>query len=430
MHHHQRAFKWYKGAVSLLAAAIFAGALLFGRFPEAARLELAVFFFLIFFSELVPIRIPGTQSEVTMTMPVVVGLFLSHGTASTIAVSAVAMFAASCITQRGRSWLWLADMAAFNTGIYVVSVALASLAYFLAGGPATAYGILPSPGEILLPLLVWVITYGITNLAFFSTGVALFDQSPWRLHFAETFRWAYPNFLISFPSGILFAYLYISYQISGILLVVVPFLVGRQALNQYAIQRDTYLETVTTLGSYMQQYHAYTEGHLQRVADLSVELGKEVGLPVSSLMFIREAGLLHDIGKVSVSDAILDKKGTLTDDEWNVIRQHPVAGAEILSQMKYLERVVPWVRGHHERPDGRGYPDALKDGEISLEAAVLAVADAFDAMAGDDPRVYRAPLTTDQAVDQVRYGVGTQFDPRVVKAFLKVMSRREEERGR
>ncbi|MCL6628811.1 MAG: HD domain-containing protein, partial [Armatimonadetes bacterium] len=173
--------------------------------------------------------------------------------------------------------------------------------------------------------------------------------------------------------------------------------------------------------------HPYTKGHLERVADLATEVAKELRLRTSSLMLIRDAGILHDIGKVGVSEEILDKEGKLTDEEWNIIKQHPARGAEIIAQLRYLEPIVPWVRGHHERPDGRGYPDALKDGQIPIEAAVIAVADAFDAMAGVKRSYQEVPLTEDQAIDQVRYGVGTQFDPRVVKAFLRVMARRREE---
>jgi putative nucleotidyltransferase with HDIG domain len=245
--------------------------------------------------------------------------------------------------------------------------------------------------------------------------------------------WAIPNYFITAPCGILFAYLYLNYGIYGILLVVIPFLVGRQALNQYAKQRDTYLETVTTLGAYMQHYHPYTRGHLERVANLADKIANQMGLPLQSLMFIHDAGLLHDIGKVGVDEAILDKTGALTDEEWETIKQHPTRGAEILGRMKYLEPMVPWIRGHHERPDGRGYPDGLKDEEISIEALVIAVADAFDAMSGGAEerhrRSYRSPLTFDQAIAQVRYGIGTQFDPRVVKAFIWVMASKEAEQG-
>jgi len=222
----------------------------------------------------------------------------------------------------------------------------------------------------------------------------------------------------------------------------------------------TYRQTITTLAMLMQKYHPYTRGHLKRVADLSLRLARELRLPASSQQWIWEAGLLHDIGKVGVSEQILDKHGKLTDGEWDTIKQHPVKSSEILSQLEFLNDLVPWVRHHHERVDGRGYPDGLTGTEIPIEAAIIAVADAFDAMTGaralgnrshthcdacawqpaptnrmpeECPecgatlnRSYRDPMTIDQGINQLRCGVGAQFSPKVVRAFIRMMARDHE----
>ena len=433
MYSHVRAFNYYKRVVCLAGLLVFVGTVVHVGPHLENPLELAIFFFLIFLTELHPIRFPGTFADFSMTMPAVVGLFLSHGPSVMLLVSATSIFAANLITRRGKPIRWLLDVVSYNTADYIVSVTVASFTYTLVGGGTLAGGGAVTFSATVLPLLVWVAACTTTNMLLFTTSLSLYSREPWRMLMMQNLRWFVPNYVVTGPSGILFAYLYLKYDVYGILLVIVPFLVGRQALNQYAVQLDAYRETVTTLGVYMQHYHPYTRGHLERVAGLADEVGKRMGLPASSLMFIRDAGLLHDIGKVGVNEEILDKVGHLTDEEWAVIKQHPARGAEILSQMKYLERIVPWVRGHHERPDGRGYPDGLQNGDIPLEAAVIAVADAFDAMTGGpdetDRRIYRAPLTLDQAVAQLRYGVGTQFDPRVVRAFLRVVAREEQESG-
>jgi len=426
------AFNYYKWAIRLVGLIIFVGILVHGGPRLGEPLDLSIFFVLIFFAELLPIKFPGTIAEFSMTMPAVVGLFLSHGLRPMIVVSSIGMFVANVIARRERPVRWLLDMVSYNTGEHVLTAVVASLAYQLAGGSTLAWGG-ATLSEMVLPLLLWVATCTTANMLLSITGLSLYSGEPWRMLFARNVRWFVPNYVVTGPFGILFAYLYLRYGVYGILFVIVPFLAGRQALNQYAVQLDAYRETIATLGSYMQHYHPYTRGHLERVSAMADEIGKQMGLPISSLMFIRDAGLLHDIGKVGVNEEILDKVGQLNDEEWAVIKQHPARGAEILSQMRHLERIVPWVRSHHERPDGRGYPDCLDDSKIPLEAAVIAVADAFDAMTGGpdekEKRTYRPPLTFDQAVAQVRYGVGTQFDHRVVRAFLRVIARKEEASG-
>ena len=416
-----KAFTYYMHVVTLLGLFLFFGAALIG-FPHLKHpAELVIFFLIILLGELMPIKSPGTNVDVTMTVPATLSLLLSNGPYAALLVCTTAIFVGGIIAHSGRNVRWLISTSAFNAAACVLTIVAACLVYQVSGGTVVGtHGAALS--SIALPLILYVTASTSSNILVFTTGVALYNREPWRLLLAQNIRWFLPNYLITAPSGILFAYLYQQYAIYGILLIIVPFIIGRQALNLYSRQMESYRDTITTLGTYMQQYHPYTKGHLERVADLSDKMARHMSLPIQSLMFIRDAGLLHDIGKVGVNEAILDKIGQLTDDEWATIRQHPARGAEILAQMKHLERIVPWVRGHHERPDGRGYPDGLKSSEIPLEAAVIAVADAFDAMAG---RIYEGGKTMDQAMNEVRYGAGTQFDPRVVKAFVQVMAREE-----
>jgi HD-GYP domain-containing protein (c-di-GMP phosphodiesterase class II) len=131
--------------------------------------------------------------------------------------------------------------------------------------------------------------------------------------------------------------------------------------------------------------------------------------------------VLHDIGKLGVADAVLKKPGALTDEEWAEMRRHPELGARILDHAN-LRDISAWVLAHHERIDGRGYPLGLAGAEIPLEARILAVADAYEAMTAD--RAYRAALGHDAAQEELRAGAGTQFDPEIVEAFLAVLAPR------
>jgi len=430
----QRAFNRFKIIVSLISLTVF----LITLEIECRRHHglgeygiLAVFFTLIFFAELWPIKFPGAITEFNMTMPILVGFFLSQGPTNTILVATTSMFAANLFAHRRQPFRWVLNMVALNGSFDCISLAGASVAYLAVGGKTLVQH--SAINSMVLPLIVWVGVCTTLNMCLVTTVESLTLHESWRMHARQKLSWYVLNYVITGPSGVLFAFAFQQFGIRGILLMLAPFLVGRKALNQDAVQLDAYIETISTLGSYMQIYHPYTKGHLERVAELADEVAQEVNLPPQSLMFIRNAGLLHDIGKVGVDESVLDKVGKLTNEEWEIIKSHPSRGAEILSQMKYLEIIVPWVRGHHERTDGSGYPDGLRNNQIPLEAAVISVVDAFDAMTGGpeetDKRNYRNPLTHEQAIDQVRLGAGTQFDARVVKAFLKVMARREPEHG-
>jgi len=165
-----------------------------------------------------------------------------------------------------------------------------------------------------------------------------------------------------------------------------------------------------------------TARHSQTVGRYCELMARELGLADDQVERVRVAGVLHDIGKIGVPDAILRKPGPLTDDEHAQMRKHPEIGARILGGSG-LEDIRRWILAHHERPDGQGYPHRLVDEEIPIEAKILAVADAYEAMTSD--RVYREAIGERAARDELRRHSGTQFDPRVVEAFLRVLVQRD-----
>lgn len=167
----------------------------------------------------------------------------------------------------------------------------------------------------------------------------------------------------------------------------------------------------------------YTFHHSEQVVRYSTWIGRAWGLEDGLLRQLRVAALVHDLGKIQVDPAVLNKPGPLTPEEWEQIRQHPIHGANILRPVPALASVIPAVLHHHERWDGKGYPQGLAGEQIPLPARIIAVADAFDAMLTERP--YRPALTEEEALHELERGAGGQFDPEVVRAFLKVL----EERG-
>jgi len=181
--------------------------------------------------------------------------------------------------------------------------------------------------------------------------------------------------------------------------------------------RASFLSAITALAYALEAKDKYTSGHSQRVAEISVAIAKEMGLSQHSTERIRQAGLIHDIGKIGVRESVLNKPGHLTDEEFQHVKEHCEMGEHILAPIVEDEEILKVVRHHHERYHGTGYPNGLKYEQIPLGARILAVADAYDAMTSKRP--YREAMSDETACAEIKRGKLTQFDPEVADAFLK-----------
>ena len=170
----------------------------------------------------------------------------------------------------------------------------------------------------------------------------------------------------------------------------------------------------------------YTYGHSKKVSDYAVVLTETLGLPQDKIDTMRAAGLLHDIGKVGIPDSILKKKGPLTDEEWGPVREHPKLGVEILRHVIDLVNCLPAILHHHEHYDGSGYPSGLKGDNIPIEARILSIADAYDAITS--PRPYHKETPLQEALIELKRCAGTQFDPELIDAFCKIIERKPSKR--
>lgn len=185
--------------------------------------------------------------------------------------------------------------------------------------------------------------------------------------------------------------------------------------------KKAYLQTLTGMITALEARDAYTRGHSDRVADFSEQIGREMGLRGEELTDLVDAARLHDIGKIGIREDVLNKEGKLTDAEYEHIKTHPVIGADIVERMEAYVHLVPFIRHHHERYDGRGYPGGLQNDDIPMQARIIAVADTYDAMTSVRP--YRNPRSTSEALRIIREVAGTQLDPTVVGAFLMAQAK-------
>jgi putative nucleotidyltransferase with HDIG domain len=196
----------------------------------------------------------------------------------------------------------------------------------------------------------------------------------------------------------------------------------------YDEAKEAYLSSIAALSSAIDARDEYTAGHSEKVAEYAVAIGKELGFSSERLRILRYAALLHDIGKIGIPDHILLKPSSLTDSEWKIIKTHPRRGEEILKPLHFLKDAVVFVKQHQEKYDGTGYPHGLKDKKISLEARILGVADAYQAMTSR--RAYRGAYSHQEAVKELKDKSSTQFDPVIVDAFLRTLKKKSQKKSR
>jgi ribonuclease P protein subunit RPR2 len=182
--------------------------------------------------------------------------------------------------------------------------------------------------------------------------------------------------------------------------------------------QESYLATVRTLAFIVEAKDSSTREHLERTHDYARALARVVMPDTEVSPELTYGFLLHDVGKVGIPESILCKPGPLTDEEYEVMKTHPLIGVQIVAPIKFLAGAVDVIRCHHERWDGRGYPDGLAAEDIPLGARIFSVCDTFDAMTSDRP--YRRALPFDDAVSEIERCGGTQFDPEVVDAFVRM----------
>ncbi|MBA7593479.1 putative cyclic di-GMP phosphodiesterase [subsurface metagenome] len=200
------------------------------------------------------------------------------------------------------------------------------------------------------------------------------------------------------------------------LLARVRCLVRTKRLNDELVNVEN---AIIALATAIEAKDPYTEGHVDRVANYALILGKEAGIAPWELQALRKAAILHDVGKIGIDESILLKPGSLTEEEFNQLKTHSVIGERICRPLGQDRLILEVIRHHHERYDGKGYPDGLAGEDIPIAARIMAVVDAYDALTSDRP--YRARRSQEQAVEILKQEAGKQFDPKLATAFVSLL---------
>lgn len=354
----------------------------------------------------IPIYSKGTPSNVSAGFTIQGAILVMFNP-----LVAALLIAVGSLNERDFKRLRTLSWTLYNRSMYVVAATAGSLLYERLPGPR------PNPSELLQlapRVAAMTLAFFIVNTFLVRARVAALDN--------ESFLRRYP-----FKGDLLVGYLFQG-LVATILVVVADshpayavLFVGplwgiRFALEKIVQLRELNEQLVHSFADALDMRDHDTAGHTRRVATAARLIGQQLRLPKRVLDDIYAAGSLHDLGKIGIPDSILLKPGTLDHHEWDEMKRHPVMGANLLAPYRHLGHVTDIMRHHHERWDGKGYPDKLGGEDIPIGARVIAVADTF--MVITDGRQYRAARTLDEAVAEIKRCSGSQFDPRVVDAFL------------
>jgi diguanylate cyclase (GGDEF)-like protein/putative nucleotidyltransferase with HDIG domain len=329
--------------------------------------------------------------------------------------------------------------------------------HILAGwAPMLVFGALAIPLQVsnllllTVPALLAALAYYAIDTGLIAAAIALSGGTDFKVTWQEQYRWLADHYLVLCTMGLFLVLAYTALGPLGVVVFALPVLMMRYAQQQYIgrtedgvrelrrlnqeltranreiLSAGTAIKQLNdqlflTLAKIVDARDPYVYGHTVKVADYAAAIATELHLPPKRCEYVRQAALLHDIGKIGISEEILHKPHKLTAEEHKYLQTHASLGAELLETSQGLRHLAPFVRHHHERWDGTGYPDGLRREESPLEARILAVSDSVEAMASDRP--YHKAMPLSDVIAELRRSAGTQFDPTVVEAFIRIAER-------
>ena len=356
----------------------------------------------------------------TVTFAIIFASHLHGGTYFTVAVASISHFFFFNTPKKGvyehvfnRPFY----KTLFNMANHAISAFISGNIYHMMHYQLNAS---QNPYSYLLCLFVYTTVFLLINSSILIFLMVFLNQESFFKLWKNNILWAIPNFYALAPLGY---FTYLLYQIPGghiyVILLFGPLLLARYSFQLYLDSKKRYYQIIQTLSAAIEAKDKYTEGHSKRVELYAEKIAQKLKLPSSKIESIKVAALLHDIGKIGIEDFILRKPQPLTKEEWEKIKQHPSIGLKILEDVDFSDDIKEFIKSHHERYDGKGYPQGLKGPEVPIEAYIIAAADAYDAITSDRP--YRKAFTPQEALDIIRQNKGTQFHPVVADILISTI---------
>ncbi|WP_105615231.1 HD-GYP domain-containing protein [Vallitalea okinawensis] len=386
------------------------------RYDNLNYFDIILWGLLVTVTESFLIELPNRPVGVSVGTAISVVAIMVGGPLFAAIVTAIGfIFRMPYISGRGRIHLFNTPLykTAFNVAQAIIINGVAGLLYlYFTKGQLEIYS--------LHILILVIFCYEIVNAIIMSGLFTLVTERSYVTLLKEHIKEICINSFGIGIIGIIIALSYMHYGYPAVILFFAPLLLARYTFKLYIDMRNIYIDTIQALNKALECKDTYTSGHTKRVEKYAVDLAKAMGMSEKQIQKVSTAALMHDIGKIGVPDNILNKASSLTKVEYEQIQSHPAIGANILSNVDFLKDIAEIIRCHHERADGKGYPNHLTQDQIPIESSILSIADVYDAMTSDRP--YRKALSKEEAIKELIDNSGTQFVPELVDEFLKIIA--------
>ena len=411
-----RVYIWCLSLLALTAIVYYTRSLVFVSLEQIVAFTL--FIFLGFLSEIYATWIPIYGTEMSASIAVYSAALFILGPSHAVLVVLVATLTSEVLMR----WDYLknapvrfAYVLTFNVSQWVVTVSVV--------GTIIALGYTMPLRLVATNDYLWALagfwSCAIANLAFVTGIVALTERKSFFYGFTTSFKDFALQYVSLFVSALLLVVLF-SLSIWHMFFAIVPLALVHISFRSYLRIRTEARKTFEKISSLLDERDHYTAVHSDEVAELAVKIAQEMKLPQGEIEKIDVAGRVHDIGKIAIPDAILLKPGPLSEEEWQVMKRHPLVSAELIKGLEIYAPIADAVKHEHERWNGSGYPDGLKGEEIPLVSRIIAAADIYNALITKRP--YREAFTHEEAIETIRQLRETDLDPNVADALLRVIS--------
>jgi len=379
-------------------------------YRNVSLLGAVLFSILIFAADNLSAPLPKTGS-VSVNFGISLASLIIFGPSTAIIVTFISIFNIREFIKRVPYYKHL-----FNAGQYLISMGVASLVFkVIYDQNITNFFDTKNVAYILAAAYIFFFLNTILTAGAISISEGVSFANVWIFNFA----WLIPFHLFLAAMAIAISFLYKQYGEFTLLFTSLPLMIAQYTYLLRVKERQALLNSILQIVKIMEAKDTYTAGHSVRVAEYSEKIARQMKLNEYDSELLVNLANLHDLGKIQVDLSVLNKPGSFNKADWEEVKKHPLVGYNIVKEITFLKSEASAILHHHERMDGKGYPDGIKGDEISLYAKILMVADSYDAMTTDRP--YRLAMTMQEAIDELKRNSGTQFDPKVCSVMVELL---------